>query len=62
MTRLTDELGRATQYSYDSRSRLTSVTNAAGETLRQLFDADNQVVAVAEASPHIIERPSPSVG
>jgi RHS repeat-associated protein len=39
-----DEKGNRTEFTYDSRGNITSVTNAAGNTLKRIYDFNNRLI------------------
>jgi RHS repeat-associated protein len=51
-TIVTDPLGRATTYNYDSELRLVSETDALGNTISYVYDADNNRTQVTDKDGH----------
>jgi RHS repeat-associated protein len=53
VTRVIDELGHVTVYSYDSNGNMLSMTNAMGQTTRYSYDQFGQLESVTDPLAHI---------
>ncbi|MBI3653778.1 MAG: RHS repeat protein, partial [Acidobacteria bacterium] len=52
VTKITDKLGRVTQFGYDARGNLTSVTDALNQTAGMQFDSFGEIIAVTDPLGH----------
>jgi RHS repeat-associated protein len=52
VTKATDKLGRATNYSYDSRGNLTSIRDPLNETTTLVYDGFGQLTSITDALGH----------
>lgn len=53
LTRMTDELGRVTNYAYDAHGNLTSMTDALGRITSYGYDANGELTSVTDPLGHV---------
>jgi RHS repeat-associated protein len=53
LTRTTDELGRVTNYAYDSHGNLTSMTDALGRITSYVYDGLGELISITDPLGHV---------
>lgn len=53
LTRMTDELGRVTNYAYDSHGNMISTTDALGRTTSYIYDGVGELTSITDPLGHV---------